>query len=258
MQSIRVTSFRQLHQGLEEFRSHPIMFFRGQSDAEWPLVPKAGRDEFRHMEDDYLFADWKSAVRSNDGIQTRTELELLALAQHHGLATRLLDWTANPLIAAFFAVWECRDCDAAVFAYKACECLPANFADSPFEDGSEGNVVGWKPDPFTPRIHRQCGLFTIHHPPTASHYVLRRLERMVRFVIDRGYRNRLREELVYYGFTRGTLFPDLDGASAHLNWNIHRLFPQKTEGANKTVQRTRASRSARKTKRTSSAAGSRR
>lgn len=124
------------------------MFFRGQSNADWPLVPKPGRDEFRHVEDDYLFADRKSAVRSHGGIETRTELELLALAQHHGLATRLLDWTANPLIAAFFAVWESRDSDAAVFAYQACECLPSDFSESPFQVGSEGWEVGVSLDPL--------------------------------------------------------------------------------------------------------------
>jgi hypothetical protein len=256
MQTVPIKSFRQLHRGLEEFRSCSTMFFRGQSDADWPLVPKAGREEFRHIEDDYLFADWKSAVRSHDGIQARTELELLALAQHHGLATRLLDWTANPLIAAFFAVWEHRDCDAAIFAYDACECLPADFPERPFRVGSEGNVIGWKPDPFTPRIQRQCGLFTIHYPPTAPHYALRRLERMVRFVVDRRYREQLREELAYYGFTRGTLFPDLEGASAHLNWSIHRVFPRDTNGADKKIKQRGASRSAMKKRRTSLATGS--
>lgn len=233
MRTVQITSFRQLHRGLEEFRSHPIMFFRGQSDADWPLVPKVGRAEFKHVEDDYLFADWKSAARSQQGVDVRTELELLALAQHHGLATRLLDWTSNPLVAAFFAVWENRDCDAALFAYETCECLPADYSGDPFAIGGNGNVVGWKPDPFTPRIHRQGGLFTIHYPPATAHYVLRGFERMVRFVIHKSYRERLREELSYYGFTRGALFPDLDGTSAHLNWSIHQVFPVSSRRSEK-------------------------
>jgi hypothetical protein len=38
-----------------------------------------------------------------NGTLTNREIEMFAVAQHHGVPTGLLDWTYNPLIAAYFA-----------------------------------------------------------------------------------------------------------------------------------------------------------
>lgn len=98
-----VASFSQLHHRLSRFGESWI--FRGHANSGWKLVPKVGRKEYRGHEEN-LFQAWKRRAVEHPTSHANSELELLAIAQHHGLATRLLDWTTNPLIAAFFSVRE--------------------------------------------------------------------------------------------------------------------------------------------------------
>jgi len=91
-----------------------IMFYRGQGDASWPAVPSIYRgatpwslllDRIR-MIDFTMAAERFPQVRQarNQGVRVDT----LALAQHYGLRTDMLDLTSDLAVAAFFATTELR------------------------------------------------------------------------------------------------------------------------------------------------------
>jgi FRG domain len=84
--------------------------FRGQP-KNWPLIPTIARlhkyvggfDNWQVFHD-HVLERFRRYGRPHLNQPPRTEIEWLVHAQHHGLPTRLLDWTTNPLKALFFGV----------------------------------------------------------------------------------------------------------------------------------------------------------
>src|SRR5262249_39321139 len=110
-----VARFAELHERLSRFGEGWI--FRGHADANWELKPKAGRPPFLGREKE-LFDAWKRRAIEHLPSHVTSIWDLLAIAQHHGLATRLLDWTTNLLNAAYFAVREHRPGPAVIHAAR--------------------------------------------------------------------------------------------------------------------------------------------
>ncbi len=84
--------------------------YRGVSRRDHDLTPKIGRGGARGMDFEYnedherlLLEKFKRQARPLVQLQPGPELEWMAVAQHHGLNTRLLDWTESLLVAAMFA-----------------------------------------------------------------------------------------------------------------------------------------------------------
>jgi hypothetical protein len=212
---IGIDSFQQFHEQILTYDGSTVVF-RGVSDVAHRLIPKVGRPgsslrgELVKTERELLRL-FKERAIPHLRFLPRDDWEWLAVAQHHGLATRLLDWTRNPLVALYFAVEIDGDVDSAVYVYKNRYYLSTTKHVDPFEYAKVGKFV---PPHVTERIIAQSGLFTIHPEATRAF----EHETVDKLVIPRELRRSLRHTLYRFGIHRASLFPSLDGLADHLNW----------------------------------------
>jgi hypothetical protein len=143
MEEIHIKTYGEYQAWVLKAFPNPGSLFRGHGNASWALLPTLGRHFNRLMakgkSKDYLLKEErysleifeKEAVAYLPGSKI-DPWELMAMAQHHGLATRLLDWTHNPMVALFFAVCDENNLDGAVFA------LPVGVLDDVMDTGHIG------------------------------------------------------------------------------------------------------------------------
>ena len=103
---IPVTNISDLMQAINEMDNGEMMWYRGHGNRSWATVPSVQRYEkySEGLERELVNKFRIRAAQILDNSPAKNDYSgWMSLMQHYGLATRLMDWSKSPLIAAYFA-----------------------------------------------------------------------------------------------------------------------------------------------------------
>jgi hypothetical protein len=224
-------------------RRDNVYWFRGHCDISWRLTPFALRytDSTRRRRALGLLADFKRYVESRlrNPPPREAELKWVQHAQHYGLPTRLLDWTASGNVALYFACLslpKTPECDGGVIvlnpkdlnrqstkewrifdAHSDAEIINAYLALGEDEDPKGTDTIAINPVWDSERIACQRGAFTLHGSKNFT-LTLDQAPSLVCFRIPRESKGRILDELELAGTDEMSIFPEPEHVCRYLIW----------------------------------------
>lgn len=221
--------------------------FRGLSDSSYQLKNSFLRNCGQKPELEYhIQRNFRKYAHTNKLEKQNTQWLSLVLAQHHGLPTRMLDWTYSPFIAMHFATanTEKYETDGVIWkvdfvkvnklspeplkgllSSEKCNVFTTEMLESQFQDlhsfdkifGANQSIF-FEPPSLDGRIVNQFALFSVMSNPTAifDDWLEKQPDLYRRIIIPKNLKWEVRDKLDQANITERVLFPGLDGLASWL------------------------------------------
>lgn len=230
--------------------------YRGAADQKWDLVPSLNRVCAHDLSlETHVFRQFRKYGYA-ELAQYSGFWSLLPVAQHHGLPTRLLDWTYSPMVAAHFAtedteyydrdgvIWKLdlkrfreqlpdilriklQESGSSIFTIGMLEKLIPDFewmqtlSDEPY-------VIFFEPSSMIDRIVNQYALFSVVSDRSVllSELIEKRQIECSRIIIPKEVKLEIRDKLDYINISERMIYPGLDGVCKWITRRYAALGPE--------------------------------
>lgn len=229
--------------------------YRGTSDHHWNLVPSLNRVCAHNLAlESHVLRSFRKYGYA-DLVNCSGFWQQLPVAQHHGLPTRLLDWTYSPLVAAHFATEDtsCYDRDGVIWCLDATDFkayLPDVLRAKLESTGSNIFTIGmlqkiisdfdamraladepyalfFEPSSMIDRIANQYALFSVVSDPAVllNEIVEKRGIPYRKIIIPKEVKLEIRDKLDYINISERMIYPGLDGVCKWITRRYSNLGP---------------------------------
>lgn len=219
--------------------------YRGLPSSSFELKTSLQRccDHLGSVLEPKILANFSKYTAAEADVESDTVWKRMVLGQHHGLPTRLLDWTHSPFIALNFAT----DMDMALLDKVDCviwridieemhNMLPSVFLDVMKKEGTTvfsvnmlnevaksieeydeltggTSMVIMEPPSIDPRIVNQYAFFSVIPGQVVSieDFLSHFTENTVKYIINKNLKWRIRDFLDESNISERTVYPGLDG-----------------------------------------------
>lgn len=250
-QETRSTPFKRFLDWIDTYKGRSVLY-RGIDDRRqmWPAAVRsffcsqgaepgaAGAESLRRFRryEARMFESFKREAVLLAGRVPADDWQWLALAQHFGLPTRLLDWSRSPLVGIYFAVTGDARRPAWIYAYDwgpignddGLLLGPDWYSERPPLE-FDGDIARIAPPIIEARMAAQEGIFTIQGNPLQDVHEVAG-DRLRFYEVPARDRGEIQADLYRLGISAAALFRDLAGLAETQRWVSETYVPQASRG----------------------------